>query len=114
VEIIEKVENGIVSLKINGRLDGMSAPEAEKKIEKILQGDENRLLFDLEALEYLSSAGLRVLLNAAKQLKRKGGKFVLCSLNEYVKEIFDVSGLGAIIPITDSVKAGKKELSQPM
>ena len=66
--------------------------------------------FDLEFLEYLSSAGLRVILGAAKEMKRRDGKFVLCALNAYVKEVFEVSGFGAIIPIAESVEAGIKEI----
>ena len=111
MEISQKEENGIVFLAFKGRLDGSSAPEAEKTINAILKSEKNRLLFDFELLEYLSSAGLRVILGAAKEMKRKDGKFVLCALNSYVKEVFDVSGFGAIIPIADSVQAGITQIS---
>jgi anti-sigma B factor antagonist len=110
MEISQKEENGIVFLAFKGRLDGTAATEAEQTVKSILEGDTNRLLFDFAHLEYLSSAGLRVVLGAAKEIKRKEGKFVLCALNAYVKEVFEVSGFGAIIPITDSVEAGIKEL----
>jgi len=111
MEIDQKEENGVVFLTFKGRLDGSSAPEAEQMIDNILKNQKNRLLFDFEFLEYLSSAGLRVVLGAAKEMKRRDGKFVLCSLNAYVKEVFDVSGFGAIIPIADSVEAGLKEIA---
>jgi anti-anti-sigma factor len=62
-------------------------------------------------LEYLSSAGLRVLLSTAKEMRRRDGKFVLCSLNEFVKELFDVSGFQSLIPIADSVESGIEMLS---
>ena len=110
MEINQKEENGIVFLAFKGRLDGTSAPEAEQAVKNILDADNNRLLFDLALLEYLSSAGLRVILGAAKEMKRRDGKFVLCALNAYVKEVFEVSGFGAIIPIADSVEAGIKEI----
>lgn len=106
MEISQKEENGIVFLAFKGRLDGTSAPDAEQTVKNILDAEKNRLLFDLELLEYLSSAGLRVILGAAKEMKRRDGKFVLCSLNAYVKEVFEVSGFGAIIPIAESVEAG--------
>ncbi|MGD8261784.1 MAG: STAS domain-containing protein, partial [Desulfobacterales bacterium] len=77
----------------------------------VLAGDTNKLLFDLGALEYLSSAGLRVLLTAAKEIKRRDGKIVLCALNEFVKEIFEVSGFQSLIPITDSVESGLELLT---
>jgi len=111
MEINQKEESGIVTISIKGRMDADTAPEAEKTVNSILKGDSNRLLFDLEQLEYLSSAGLRVLLSAAKELKRREGKIVLCSLNEFVKEIFEVSGFESLIPISDSVESGKKVLS---
>jgi anti-anti-sigma factor len=111
MEINHKEENGIVFLAFIGRLDGSSAAEAEETINTIFKGENNRLLLDFEFLEYLSSAGLRVVLGAAKEIKRRDGKFVLCSLNSYVKEVFEVSGFGAIIPIADSVEAGIKEIA---
>ena len=111
MEISQKEENGIVFLAFKGRLDGASAPDAEQAVKSILDSENNRLLFDLTFLEYLSSAGLRVVLGAAKEMKRREGKFVLCSLNAYVKEVFEVSGFGAIIPIADSVEAGIKEIT---
>ena len=111
MEIIQKEENGVVLLAFKGRLDGKSAVEAEDTINSIFKGENNRLLFDFEFLEYLSSAGLRVVLGAAKEMKRRDGKFVLCALNAYVKEVFEVSGFGAIISITDSVESGINEIS---
>jgi anti-anti-sigma factor len=101
MEIVKKEENGIVFLAFKGRLDGKSALEAEDTINRIFKGENNRLLFDFEFLEYLSSAGLRVVLGAAKEMKRRDGKFVLCALNAYVKEVFEVSGFGAIIPYSN-------------
>ena len=111
MEINQKEKNGIVFLAFKGRMDGSSAVEAEETVKNIFKGENNRLLFDFEFLEYLSSAGLRVVLGAAKEIKRRDGKFVLCALNSYVKEVFEVSGFGAIIPIADSVEAGIKEIA---
>jgi len=111
MEITQKEENGIVSIVIKGRLDADSSPEAEKVVKEALEGQTNRVLFNLSALEYLSSAGLRVLLSAAKEMRRREGKIVLCCLNEFVKEIFEVSGFQSLIPITDSVESGIEVLS---
>ena len=111
MEISQKEENGIVFLSFKGRMDGTSAPEAEQMVKNILENENTRLIFDLEFLEYLSSAGLRVILGAAKEMKRRDGKFVLCSLNAYVKEVFEVSGFGTIIPISESVEAGIEKIT---
>ncbi len=111
MEITRKEENGIVSIAIKGRLDADSAPQAEKVVRDALEGPVNRMLFNLSSLEYLSSAGLRVLLSAAKEMRRREGKIVLCSLNEFVKEIFEVSGFQSLIAITDSIESGLEVLS---
>ena len=111
MEIDHKVENGIINIAINGRLDAATSPVAEESIKKIMECDENRLLFNFSNLEYLSSGGLRVILGAAKEIRRREGKVVLAALKPYVYEIFEVSGFTAMIPIKDSVEEGLKELS---
>ena len=111
MEITKKEEGGIVQIEIVGRLDAASATEADETVAGILNDGASKLLFNLGQLEYLSSAGLRVLLAAAKKIRLIEGKVVLCSLTEYVKEIFEVSGFESLIPIADSVEAGLKELS---
>ena len=105
MKIIRKKENGIMRIIIKGRLDADSAPKAEKILKKTLARNKIRLLFDLCELEYMSSAGLRVILNAARQVDQEGGKIVLCCLNQVVKEIFEFSPF----PIKDSVAAGLAE-----
>jgi anti-anti-sigma factor len=111
MEISQKEENGIVSIEIIGRLDADSSPEAEKVVKDAIKDQTTRILFNLASLEYLSSAGLRVLLGAAKEMRRKDGKIVLCALNEFVKEIFEVSGFQSLIPIADTVESGIEMLS---
>jgi anti-anti-sigma factor len=111
VEITKKDENGIIHLTITGRLDAVTASEADDIIKGITQVQDIRLLFDLKPLEYISSAGLRVLLSAAKDLKRHNGKMVICALNEEIKKIFEISGFSSIIPIADTVEAGLNQLS---
>ena len=105
-------ENNVVSLKITGRLDAESSILAEKQVRDILDGGQTRILFDFSELEYISSAGLRVILMAIKDLRTKDGKVVLCALNEYVQEVFDVSNFASIIPITASTDEGIALLSE--
>ncbi len=108
---INLVKAGEISIiKVNGRIDSTTAPLADKIIKETLKKDCLRIIFDFSALEYLSSGGIKVILGAAKELKRKHGKFVLCSLTHFVKETFEVSGLNALIPITDTVESGIKQL----
>ena len=111
MEISHKVENGILNVAIKGRLDAATASVAEGEINKMLEGKENRLLFDLSDLEYLSSGGLRVILSAAKEIRRRDGKVALAALKQYVYEIFEVSGFTSMIPIKDTVEEGLKDLT---
>ena len=111
MEIIQKEEYGITCLKIKGRMDAAVAIETEQAVDKILEENNKRLLFDLGDLEYLSSYGLRIILKVAKKIKMMEGKIILCSLIENIKEIFDICGFGTNIPIADSVESGIEVLS---
>jgi anti-anti-sigma factor len=106
---VKEGENLIITIK--GRLDAATAPVAGNAIKKIMEDDCLRILFNLNGLEYLSSGGLRVILGVAKELKRKGGKLVLCSLNQFVEEIFVVSGFESLIPIENTVESGIRQLN---
>jgi anti-anti-sigma factor len=111
MEITHRLKNEILIIAIKGRLDAATAPIADETIKKTLEENTHRLLFDLSALEYLSSGGLRVILGAAKEIRRKEGKVALAGLNQYVYEIFEVSGFTSMIPIKDTVEEGLKELA---
>ena len=111
MEIQHKIENEVLIIKIDGRLDAATSPSADETIKKAMEEDSNRLLFDLSDLEYLSSGGLRVILSAAKEIRRRNGKVALCCLNQYVDEIFEVSGFKSMIPIKDTIEAGLKDLA---
>jgi anti-anti-sigma factor len=98
--------DGVICVKMSGRLDAISAPEAERVLEEIQNSGSQQVLLDLEGLEYISSVGLRVILTLFKELRQKNGKVALCCLSDYVMEIFEVSGFSSVIPIADSVEAG--------
>jgi anti-anti-sigma factor len=110
MEITHAKEGEISVITINGRLDAATAPVADKTIKTILEGDCLRMLFDFSKLDYLGSGGLRVILGATKELRRKGGQIVLCSLPNLVKEIFEVSGFNSVVPISESVDSGIEQL----
>jgi anti-anti-sigma factor len=110
MDINYEKEGEITIVTVNGRLDANTAPVADKTIKKILKRDCLRMIFDFSTLDYLSSGGLKVILGATKELRRKEGQIVLCSLSKFVKEIFDVSGLNSLIPITESLESGIEQL----
>ena len=95
---MEKTINGAeLTLALSGRLDTTTAPELEAELKASLEGITN-LALDFEGLEYLSSAGLRVLLAAQKQMNKQGG-MVIRHVNETIAEIFDVTGFSDILTI---------------
>ena len=111
MEIIEEIQDGIHIFRPNGRLDSNTYQRFEKKVFKAIDDGSLNIIVDFKNLDYISSTGLRVILMATKALQRQGGKIVLCLLNEYVKEIFDVSGAGSLILIKDTAEAAIKEFS---
>ena len=86
MEIIEEKQNEINIFKIKGRLDSRTSPEFEEKIAVASKNGAQKMIFDFVDLEYISSAGLRVVLKAAKDMKRIDGAVVLCSMQDYVRE----------------------------
>ena len=110
MEIIEEIQDGIHIFRPNGRLDSNTYQRFEKKVFKAIDDGSLNIIVDFKNLDYISSTGLRVILMATKALQRQGGKIVLCLLNEYVKEIFDVSGAGSLILIKDTAEAAIKEV----
>ena len=86
-------------VSLHGRLDSASAVEAEQQFLQLLESRPQRLLIDLAAVDFVSSAGLRVLLIVAKGLKQSGGALQLCGLPPAVQEVFDVSGFSRIFEI---------------
>ena len=96
MKIEKKLENGCLTLKVEGRLDTNSSPELEAELK--LDG-VTEILFDFTSLEYISSAGLRVLMGAQKAMIVAGGKMSIKNPNEMVKSVFDITGMSSIFTI---------------
>ena len=103
MEVIEKRQDGISIVRLLGRLDSNTSPEFEERLFGVIEDGERSVVVDFEELDYISSAGLRVLLKAAKELKRSEGKIVLCSMKDYIKEVFEIAGFVSLFPIASSV-----------
>ncbi|MBP7339469.1 STAS domain-containing protein [Niveispirillum sp.] len=98
MDIAEERVDGIQVLAPAGRLDGNSSKMLDDRLAAI-PGDCKALVLDLGSLDYVSSAGLRVLLKQAKQAKASGSKLALCSLHPNVQEVFDISGFTSLFTI---------------
>ena len=102
MEITEQKSAGVVTLRLLGRLDTTTAPAFEDKILGRIESGERHVVIDLAQLDYISSAGLRVIVLAGKLLSAANGKMVLCSLKDRVREVFDIAGFSAIFTIYGS------------
>ncbi len=102
MQISVKTTNEVKILAFEGRLDTQTSPDAQQQLIRLIDEGETKILVNLEKLDYISSAGLRVLLVVAKQLKTTDGELRICSLNEIVKEVFDISGFDRILTISTS------------
>ena len=97
IVIAKKIENDNLTIILEGRLDTMTSPELEAELNESLKGIKH-LTFDLEKLDYLSSAGLRVILSAQKKMSKQGDMKVI-HVNETIMEILEVTGFTEILTI---------------
>ena len=101
MQIFTRTSNDIHIVAIAGSLDSTTSPEAQKSLTAVLAGAK-KVALDFSELDYISSAGLRVLLGAAKQLRASRGTLGMFGLNQSVREVFEISGFSTILSIYQS------------
>jgi anti-anti-sigma factor len=99
MDITTRTQRDVTLVAFAGNLDSNSSPQAQQTLEGILAGGVKKLVVDFTALDYISSAGLRVLLGMAKRLSAAGGALRLYGLNETVREVFEISGFSTILTV---------------
>ena len=109
MEVVEKKQDGICILTLNGRLDASTADIFGEKIWKILEDGTDTIVLNCESLDYISSAGLRVLLEATKRVKQTQGKIVICSLKPYIQEVIELSKFDTFLPLALTLEDALKE-----
>ena len=97
MEIIKEKNGTAVTMSLQGRLDTATAPQMEAELKKDME-EVTRLILDMRELEYLSSAGLRVILKAQKMMGKRGG-MVVRHVNETIMEVFELTGFSDILTI---------------
>lgn len=96
------LENGNLQVSLDGRLDTATSPEFQNELNSVTGGSLNKIqtfILDLEKLDYISSAGLRVILMIHKEMKSYGGKFIIKNVSSEVKSVFEVTGFYQILNI---------------
>ncbi len=106
----EKEEKLIVHL--DGRLDAISTPTLDHKLTELIRQKRKKILLDFAHVDYLSSAGMRLLLSATKQLKNREGKLASYSMSEDVLEIIRMAGFERILHIYSSEEEAFKGIEQ--
>jgi anti-anti-sigma factor len=104
MDISTRTQNGVTLVGFAGSLDSNTSPQAQQALDGILAAGARKMVVDCTALDYISSAGLRVLLGMAKRLSGggaggTGGGLRLFGLNQTVKEVFDISGFSTILAV---------------
>ena len=99
MEIAVREIEDVKVLEFSGNLDTNTAPQAQDTINNLLGKGATKILVNFTKLDYISSAGLRVLLATAKDLKGTEGTLRICGLNEEVNEVFEISGFSTILSV---------------
>ena len=93
---------GTLIARADGRIDSSNSREFHSELEAVITDSDTSVVLDFEDVAYISSAGMRVILLAAKSLQQSGTEFVLCSMNDSIREVFKISGFDKIIAIHNS------------
>lgn len=99
MELIERKTEKCMIIGIKGRLDTINYSILEKRLTELLDQNMDRILINCVQMDYVSSSGLRILLMALKRITMVKGKFVLCNLQDNIREIFEISGFTTIFEI---------------
>lgn len=106
VDIKEEMKGDVMVLHLNGRLDAVSSPAAERKVFDYINNGLNKLLLDFSGVDYLSSAGMRMLLSTTKKLKSLSGRLVVCCVTTNVMDVLKMSGFDHVLEITKTEEEG--------
>ncbi len=111
LQMTEARDGDVLVFALGGRLDSNTAKSLEDTLKQRLDEGNQAILLDMQGLDYISSAGLRVVLLAAKRLRSSDGRFALSSLNKDIRQVFEISGLLRILSVHDGREAALKSLT---
>jgi len=102
MELKSRQEKEATIVSVTGRIDAVTSPELETYLTEAAEGDAKRLIINFDELDYISSAGLRVILMLAKKMKAKQREFILVGVKGRIKQVFEMSGISSILNIRDT------------
>jgi anti-sigma B factor antagonist len=112
MNVTERTVGDIAIVAVEGRLDANTSGVLESKFVQLVEQGQTKFVFDLAQLDYVSSAGLRILLVAAKKLKALKGSLALIEMTDSVREVFDMSGFSTIFSIYATEAEATQALSE--
>ena len=102
MNIEEQTVDSVVIVSLDGRVDGSTAPDLEKHISGVVDRGNTRILLDCSKMNYIGSAGLRIMLVGAKKCQQGGGKLMLCTLRATCKSVMESSGFLTMLDYYDT------------
>ncbi len=103
MEIIQEIQDGIKIFHLKGHLDSRTAQELEDELFRAISGGSNKIIVDFENIDYISSAGIRVVFRAHSTLLREDGQFTLCSMQKHIRETFKKIGIDHLVQNFDNM-----------
>lgn len=99
MDLVDETVGGALVIQTFGRLDSGTAPAFEKHLVERLEQGVQALVIDFGPLDYISSAGLRVLLMTAKRIKQSNGRMAMCNLSDSIHQVLEISGFLTILTV---------------
>jgi anti-anti-sigma factor len=110
LEVTHEVADGVALSRIAGKIDALTGPSLQAAAASAINGGNPRIIFDMREVTYISSAGLRVIVLTAKHAKAANGGLAVFGLQPAISEVFEITGLGAVIPIASNEAEARSKL----
>ncbi len=105
MNISQTIEDNYQVITVSGKLDSATTPQLSDFFNEQSKFGQQNLILNMAQLDYISSAGLRLILNTSKLLKKNTKKFTLCGMQDHILEIFEISGFDTFLDIHDSLES---------
>jgi anti-anti-sigma factor len=113
MQIVDARLDGVVAVTPAGRIDTTTAPSLEQHLNALLTGGERRIVVDFSGVDYISSAGLRIMLLLARRVQEGNGRLCLCAMGDAVRQVFQLAGFLPLFVIRDSREAAVRQIAGP-
>ena len=102
MEVMTDRQDGVVLIRVSGRIDGSNAAEFDRAVSAAIEDDDRDVLMDLGTISYIGTAGLRTFAKVAKKLRGGNARLALCAMQDQSRRVFEITGFDRVIPIFPS------------